>query len=212
MTRMHDKIRQILESTPSLTQRGLAEKMGLNPAAVNRMLYGRRNIMAEEVPIIEQYLGQKLSGDHVAAQGLAEYKQGQRGAAPRGFSDIAQTSFSDAAAFVPVYAYESGVRSVVDWVQRHPAQAGISAAFAIYVSSDDMTPRYFRGELVYIHPGRPPAANGDCLIETVTGEWLVRRLSAHVPGGIHVQQFNPPREATLAQAAIKALYTIVGRA
>lgn len=59
-SRIHDRLRQILENTPGLTQRGLAERMGLNPAAVNRMLYGRRNIMAEEISIIENYIGQKL--------------------------------------------------------------------------------------------------------------------------------------------------------
>ena len=58
--RIYEKIREILETTPGLTQKGLAERMGLNPAAVNRMLYGRRNIMAEEIPMIEDYLGVRL--------------------------------------------------------------------------------------------------------------------------------------------------------
>ena len=32
--------------------------MGLNPAAVNRMLHGARAIKVDEVPVIEEYLGQ----------------------------------------------------------------------------------------------------------------------------------------------------------
>jgi hypothetical protein len=83
--RLHDKIRHILDTTPGLTQRGLAECMGLNPAAVNRMLYGRRNIMAEEIPIIEGYLGQNLN-----IHADAEYIQPERKTPPRGLSDIPQ--------------------------------------------------------------------------------------------------------------------------
>lgn len=81
--RLHEKIRHHLETTPGLTQRGLAERMGVNPAAVNRMLYGRRNIMADELPVIEDYLGVALD----VGRGAAEYQQSTRGAV-RGFSDV----------------------------------------------------------------------------------------------------------------------------
>jgi DNA-binding transcriptional regulator YdaS (Cro superfamily) len=210
MTRIHDRIRKILDSNAALTQRGLAEKMGLNPAAVNRMLHGRRNIMAEEVPIIEQYLGQKL--DMEAENTPLEFQQGRRFSAPRGFSDITQPPLTDVNAFVPVYACETGVRKVIDWVQRHPAQTGIAEAFAVYVPADDMAPRYFMGELVYIHPGRPAAGNADCLIETTDGEWRLRRLVSQDPVSFQVQYFSPPREEKIPRSAIKAIYMIVGRA
>ena len=44
MSRIHERIRHFLETTPGLTQRGLAEHMGLNPAQVNRMIHGQRKI------------------------------------------------------------------------------------------------------------------------------------------------------------------------
>lgn len=233
--RIYDRIREIIETTPGLTQKGLAERMGLNPAAVNRMLYGRRNIMAEEIPMIEDYLGVRLelsSPSSVSAN--VEYRQDNR--APtirRGFSDApasflhARHDAPSAAAeegsltqMVPVYsAAPGGLQKglnpsggiVIDWVTRHPAQLGIGNAFAIYTSSDSMSPRYFRGELVYVHPGRPPEMNKDCLLEMKNGDVCLWRFVSQGGEKIRVAQFNPPEEKDILREDIKAIYAIVGR-
>lgn len=218
-TRIHDRIRELIETTPGLTQRGLAERMGLNPAAVNRMLYGRRNIMAEEVPIIEGYLGVRLD---LSAPAHMEYLQEKERPALRGFSDGAQAQDvfrSEAPApssmLVPVYGARRGGPmaggEAVDWVQRHPAQAGIRDAFAVYVPSDEMEPRYFRGELVYVHPGRPAEPGKDCLIEMDSGDLAVRRLVRQTDKKLRVLQFNPPQEKDLPLGSIRALLAVVGR-
>lgn len=226
--RIYDRIREILETTPGLTQKGLAERMGLNPAAVNRMLYGRRNIMAEEIPLIEDYLGVRLelSAPPVVPANV-EYRQDNR--APvlrRGFSD-APANFLHAGVddgpltqMVPVYGHASGglqnglnlsSGNVVDWVTRHPAQLGIVTAFAVYVFSDSMAPRYFRGELAYVHPGRPPEMNRDCLVEMKNGDIHIRRFLNQNEEKIRVAQFNPPEERDIPKEDIKAIYTVIGR-
>ncbi|MFH1159223.1 MAG: helix-turn-helix domain-containing protein [Pseudomonadota bacterium] len=222
--RIHDRIREILETTDGLTQKGLAERMGLNPAAVNRMLYGRRNIMAEEIPMIEDYLGVRLDLSATAASANIEYRQ-EQGAPPvrRGFSDapaVPWSSSPEVGSKVPVYGIAAGepqkgpvfsAGNVVDWVPRHPAQSGIGSAFAIYVFSDTMEPRYFQGELVYIHPGRPPEMNRDCAIEMKNGDILIRRFLRRNEDKIRVAQFNPPEEKDIPRDEIKAVYAVVGR-
>ena len=174
--RIHDRLRHILETTPGLTQRGLAEQMGLNPAAVNRMLYGRRNIMAEEIPIIENYIGQKLDLYFSA-----------EGSAVRGLSDV-------------------------------PQQAGLGApftapagSFSVYIFSDDMAPRYFKGELVQVHPALPPEEGRDCLIEKKNGTVLIRRLVALDGARLRVKQYNPDSEKDIPRKDIKAVYPIIAR-
>lgn len=205
MTRLHDKIRRIIETTPQLTQRGLAERMGLDPAAVNRMLYGRRGIMAEEIPVIEAYLGQRLE--------LAEATSG--GSARRGLSDVPQADVTppalpDAMAPVPVRDAEGG-DTPIDWTPRHPAQAGIRTAFALYVRDDRMAPRYFAGEIVYVHPHRPPAAPQDVVIADAAGALTLGRLIAADAASLQIQFLNPPQTETIARADISALYAVVGR-
>jgi phage repressor protein C with HTH and peptisase S24 domain len=220
--RIHDKIREILENTRGLTQKGLAEYMGMNPAAVNRMLHGTRNIRAEEIPLIEQYLGTRLD---LSAPTNFEYKQDARAQTLRKLSDIPLQHFAPATEtatqqMVPVYGYAAGSLQkglnlsngeVVDWVVRHPAQAGINNAFAVYVFSDSMEPRYFRGELVYVHPGRPPEMNRDCIIEMKSGDAYIKRYLRQSEEKIRVAQLNPPEEKDIAKAEIKAIYAVVGR-
>ncbi len=194
--RIYDRIREIIETTPGLTQKGLAERMGLNPAAINRMLYGRRNIMVEEIPMIESYIGVKLD--------LSEI--------PTGAVEPLSEPWSQK---VPVYGLTQGLdmsaQNVVDWVARHPAQMGIHNAFAIYAPSDLMEPRYFRGELVYIQPGRPVAAHRDCLVEMKHGVVLLRRLIRQEEAAVCVAQYHPPLETELLSSEIKGLYAVVGR-
>lgn len=220
--RIHDKIRQILENTRGLTQKGLAEHMGMNPAAVNRMLHGTRNIKAEEIPLIEEYLGTRLE---LSAPANADYSQDNRAQVLRKLSDIPLQPLhpSGAAAapeMVPVYGYAAGSLQkglnlsngeIVDWVTRHPAQIGINNAFAVYVFADSMEPRYFRGELVYVHPGRPPEVNRDCIIEMKNGDAYIKRFLRQSEDKIRVAQLNPPEEKEIAKADIKAIYAVVGR-
>jgi phage repressor protein C with HTH and peptisase S24 domain len=213
MSRIHDKIRETIETTPGLTQRGLAERMGLNPAAVNRMLYGQRQIKATEIPVIEAYIGVKL-----------DLEYGQRPASQRGLGENTGVSYYDSVR-VPVYGYAAGSADVgrqgsglnlangevIDWVQRHPAQMGVQNAFAIYVFSDSMEPRYFRGELIYVHPGRPADVNRDCVIQMKNGDAYIKRLVRQQGGKIRVQQFNPPEEKDISLKDVQTIYAVIGR-
>ncbi len=209
--RLHEKIRHHLESTPGLTQRGLAERMGVNPAAVNRMIYGRRNIMADELPIIEDYLGVALD----LGRGAADYHQDQRSNA-RGFSDVrrAEIDGRDAAQNlpppVPVYR-DRRAGDIVDWAVRHPQQFALRDAYALYVDSEDMQPRYFRGELVYVHPAKPVMTGSDCVVEYTDGRIALRRLVQKAADKIVVQLFHPARLEELPARDVAALHSIVGR-
>lgn len=198
---LHEKIRQIIERTPGLTQKGLADALGLNPAAVNRMLHGQRRIMAEEIPLIEAYLGHKLI---IYAEPPAPQ---------RGFSDGASPSVlaPPMSSSVPVYGPALQRGEVTDWVQRHPAQFGLRDAFAVYVFSDDMAPRYFKGELAYIHPGRPAESGRDCLIEMKDGNVFLLHLLERTAGKLRTRQFNPDRKKDFSLKDIRAVYAVLGR-
>lgn len=203
-----------METTPGVTQRGLAERMGVNPAAVNRMLYGRRNIMADEVPVIEAYLGVKL--DLGEARGRpGEYRQERRAAMARGFSDVQHSGIDDGdvppdVPPVPVYASARG-GNIVDWVPRHPLQLAVRDAYALFVASEDMQPRYYRGETVYVHPAKPVMTGMDCVIERRDGEVLLRRLVQKTDDRLTVQQFHPAKLVEISLADVAALYSIIGR-
>ncbi|HYD17504.1 MAG TPA: S24 family peptidase, partial [Patescibacteria group bacterium] len=100
---------------------------------------------------------------------------------------------------------------IVDWVARHPALNGIKDAFGIYVFSDSMEPRYFRGELIYVHPGRPAEPNKDCVIEMKNGDAYIKRLLKVGDQKIRVRQFNPPGDSDVPLKDVQALYSVIGR-
>jgi len=202
-TRLHEKIRILLETTPGLTQRGLADVMGLDPAAVNRMLYGRRGIQAEEIPVIEAYLGQAL--DLAPSRGVSDVRQQQM---PLEYPS--QTA-AVGHAVIPVFAFEAKHRQPIDFVARHPQQAGIADAFAYYMQDDTMAPRYFAGEIVYVHPHRPPQPPHDCVVILKNGDLHILRLLRAGTDKIRVQQFNPAHEKELARKDIQTIYAVIGR-
>lgn len=224
---IHDKIRHLLETTPGLTQRGLAEHMGLNPAQVNRMIHGQRNIRVDEIPVIEAYLGATLDL-RGAADTYGAVLAAKSHTRPRGVAEAPAPLLQDMYPPVPVYGYAAGADDlggqgtgeaglnldngrIIDWVPRHPAQAGLKDAFAIYVFSDSMEPRYYRGELVYVHPGRPAEPHRDCVIEMKNGDAFIKRLVRVSPEKIRVLQYNPPQERELACCDIKVIYAVIGR-
>ena len=195
------------------------------------MLHGARN-MADEIPMIESYLGVRLELSPPIVPVNIECRRDYRSSAqrrefleapavPMSFSAALMSSCPEGAVpLVPVYGYAAGSlqtglnlsgSEAVDWVTRHPAQFGVRDAFAIYAFSDEMTPRYFQGELVYIHPCRPPQINRDCVIVMKNGDACIKHFLRQNEKKIRIAQFNPPEEKDIPRGEIKAIYAVVGR-
>ncbi len=104
---------------------------------------------------------------------------------------------------------------VVDYARRPP---GISAArnvFAIYIRGESMAPRFEEGELVFVHPDRPPLPGCDVLLELQadegeTGHCFVKRLVRRGSSKLVLAQFNPPRDdIALPLAQVRNLFRIL---
>ena len=104
---------------------------------------------------------------------------------------------------------------VVDYARRPP---GISAArnvFAIYIRGDSMAPRFEEGELVFVHPDRPPVPGCDVLVELhgddgEPGPCLVKRLVRRGGSELILAQFNPPRDdIALPLAQVRNIFRIL---
>lgn len=104
----------------------------------------------------------------------------------------------------------------VDWVARPPVLAGANRGYAIYATGTSMEPRYYAGETLYIHPGKPvvvgsfvvvevrPKADGDpprafiAKLERRTGtKWVFGKL-------------NPQRQIEVVARDVVAVHKIVG--
>jgi len=200
---IHELIKDILEEDSRLTQKGLAQCLGLNPAAVNRMLHGMRQIKANEIPVIENYLGVKLD--------ISGASVGDNMNAIRAVASIMRDKMpnsSENTKLIPVY---NGNWDVIDEIVPHPLQSNMGGGFAFYVQSDNMDPRFFYGELVYAQRGRPPEKNRDCLVEFADGSRKVFLLLDTEGDLLKLKQFNPEKVVETKISEVKSVIAIVGK-
>ncbi len=105
----------------------------------------------------------------------------------------------------------------IDIVRRPLALVGVDNAFAVYVAGDSMAPRFEPGELLFVHPGRPPQPGDDVLVELHGGDGepgacYLKRLVRRAGGKVVLGQFNPAREIRIDAAKVRAIHKVLTRA
>jgi len=123
---------------------------------------------------------------------------------------------------VPVYGLAVGGEDgrfefngqIVDQVFRPPVLANVANAYAVFVSGESMEPRYFAGETVYVHPGKP-VRKGHFVVVQVRGEeghppsGYVKQFVAWTPSRLILRQFNPDQEMTFERDEVISVHRIV---
>jgi len=105
----------------------------------------------------------------------------------------------------------------IDIVRRPLALIGVDNAFAVYVAGDSMAPRFEPGELLFVHPGRPPQPGDDVLVESHGGDGepgacYLKRLVRRAGGTVVLGQFNPVREIRIDAKKVQAIHKVLTRA
>jgi hypothetical protein len=163
--------------TTGQTQKALAYALDLDPSAVSRLLDGARQLKPHEIPRIIEFFQNPSTPEQPVEGGVRSIDYGGK---PHGTTE----AFADrhlekrkvyrapsgprpkakAAADLPIlgplvadprgfYALEVGE------AERRPAPpqlTGVSGAYALFIPDDRLAPRYRAGEVIYIHPSRPP--------------------------------------------------------
>ena len=105
---------------------------------------------------------------------------------------------------------------VVDHVPRPAYLAGAAQAYAVYAVGTSMEPRYFAGDLVYIHPGRPVTPGCFVLVQMTPKEdgtaprAVLKRLVKRSGTKITLAQFDPPKTFDLKVDEIVSIHRAVG--
>ncbi len=102
----------------------------------------------------------------------------------------------------------------IDVVRRPPGVASAIHAFALYVVGTSMSPRYEEGDLIYVHPDRPPRPGDDVVIELhgtagEAGRSYIKRLVRRGGRQVTCRQFNPDREVNYETRDIRRIYRIL---
>jgi SOS-response transcriptional repressor LexA len=123
---------------------------------------------------------------------------------------------------LPIYGSAQGGPSgmimhpdAIERVRRPAPLTGVAKGFGVYVVGDSMSPAYEHGDLILVHPGRPPRRGDDVLLlqHEPDGDVaaLVKRLIRWTQKSWHLEQFNPRREFDLPRAAWQEVHVIVGK-
>ena len=105
---------------------------------------------------------------------------------------------------------------VIDMIDRPASLAGVPGAFAVYAVGASMEPRYYQGELIIIHPGKPLTVGAFVLVQRRPrndGEpprAVIKRLVKRTGSKIVLEQFNPPRTFEIKAADIVSIHRVVG--
>lgn len=171
-------------------------------------------------------------GEILALAGIREAGAGSAAMSASGLPGLTEVEFAKAAelpgnnAFprdMPVYGVAIGGTegdfsfngTVVDYVRRPPMLTKIGNAFGVYVIGDSMSPRFDHGDLVFVHPGRPPQPGNDVIVEMhgehgEPGPCYIKRLVRRSADRVQLAQFNPPRDDIVIEASrVKAVYRIL---
>lgn len=104
----------------------------------------------------------------------------------------------------------------IEYVMRPPALRNVREAYCVYVDGESMEPRYFAGELVYVHTGRPPRAREFVVVELHPDQQgdpasgYVKQFQRWTGEYLVLSQLNPVKEIKIPKARVKGLHPIVG--
>ena len=104
---------------------------------------------------------------------------------------------------------------VIDRVCYPPALAAVKDAYGLYTCGSSMEPRYFPGELVYVHPHRPPNL-GDFVVvqlrpkhEGAAVRAMIKQLVGRSGSHVQLRQYNPGGTFTVDTAEVMAVHKIL---
>lgn len=216
-----DPVRELIKTALAerrLKMSDVSKRLGKNHAYMHQFL--DRRIPAQLPELVREKLAEILQVSESQLKGGGGGRAGASGSRPfRDFPPVAGDR-------IPVLGAGQGGSEgwfpwngeIVDYVARPPHLAGATQAYAVYVAGSSMEPRYFAGELVHIHPGKPVTVGAFVLVQVRPegdGEApraFMKRLVRRTANKVTLEQFNPPKEFDLKAADILSMHRIVGSA
>ena len=104
-----------------------------------------------------------------------------------------------------------------DWLLRPAVLVGVSEAYAVIAAGTSMEPRYFDGEVVFVHPGRRVAPGPRTFVvvqfhPSEEGEAplaLIKKYERQTASELILSQYNPPQELRFPIETVKSIHLIV---
>ena len=103
---------------------------------------------------------------------------------------------------------------IVDKISCPEELADVRDGFVMFIAGDSMYPRYKHGEMVSVHPRRPPYVGQDCVVVLEQdGNALVKEFAGETESRLEwkFKQYMPEKILKIKKAEVRAIYAVVGR-
>lgn len=148
----------------------LAQKMDLNPAALNKIENGKRSIKEEEISKVAQIFG--ISTDLLL--GVNTPRPGNR-----------IPILGTVVAGQPAYAAEN----IVGWEEVTDKMSMQGKLFALKVKGSSMEPEFKEGDIVIVRE-QPDIESGDIAVVLINGDEATLKKVKKDPNGLFLYAFN----------------------
>lgn len=199
------------------SQADLARYLELPPTTINKMVKGRRKILARE--------GDKMRAFFAVQTESTSAHTSTKDFTPDGAiidHSVKVPLRSTMPRDVPILGTVSGGGGFfqmngdpIDWARRPPRLEGRADVFGAYVEDLSMVPRYEPGALIFVERARPPAPGDDVVVE-IQGpgvhderKALIKRLLSVTPTTVRLEQYNPPKVLEYPRKQVVHMYRVM---
>lgn len=208
-----------LRRARDLTMEQLAEAIGTDASTVNKLEKGRMRISDRWLPSLMQALG--ATADEILSVETEIGSSVQHEVRPASVEIPLPSKMPND---VPVKgtaagshiggAFQLDIDTIVDWVRRPPALAGAKHAYALFVEGISMEPRFQPGDLIFIHPDRPPRVGDAVVVQSQNGphspiEAMIGFLRRRTERSVIISKLNPESEIELKTEHIRAIHKVL---
>ncbi|NMN73883.1 phage repressor protein C with HTH and peptisase S24 domain [Rhizobium sp. 57MFTsu3.2] len=102
----------------------------------------------------------------------------------------------------------------IDFVRRPPALINVVNLYSLYVEGSSMEPQYSPGDLIFIHPDKPPRLGDAVVIQCQVdaeghAEATIGILSRRSAEKVTIRKHNPPAEIDLPRETVVTIHKVL---
>lgn len=106
--------------------------------------------------------------------------------------------------------------SILDYVACPPSLDNVQDAYCVYVDGESMSPRYRPGEVVYVHPKKPPRRGDDVIVQIHPSEddgsppfGYIKEFVGWQGNKLVLQQYNPNQKVEFDKEEVVSVHPII---
>jgi len=111
-------------------------------------------------------------------------------------------------------AFQFEAANVIDYVYCPPALLSARDIYALYVVGDSMEPKFLSGDLIFVHPARPPRVGDTIVVQLARDptdliEGVIGVMHKKTEDGIEIKKYNPPAIIKYPSEEIYAIHRVL---